>query len=422
MNNVTFPRVYKDKNSPNWYVDARKCGLDKGRFPLDVTILKDGSKEAMLLNKLEAQVKAKATIEEMWRAQNDPSLVELLGRLSQGLKEGERPTFKSMMNRTFKGLVLTSVVDTNYKAKHGPKRKKIKKVNATKAVKSLPANIKLCDLTTDMLEGLFRAWKNDGLSDATIENYLGFIQRVHNKAKNRRWNVPFNSDLVFRPVSNHTVLSHHFESHELDVLMPALEEGIYKQKTNEHSVRWRKDQFDFFKFMLATGARKYEAINLSWSRVDLNEKAVQIRPNEWLPLTPKALEVLSRRHESSGHCAYVFPAAKGGVSTKGYDLLKPRKDWSLNFISETIKELGLNSMDRCKQGLELTPAQSARDTFAKQAVASDVSLDGLQTILGVADRNRVMKYADADAGKAMQPLLMHMNALTHKEETESLTT
>lgn len=80
---------------------------------------------------------------------------------------------------------------------------------------------------------------------------------------------------------------------------------------------------EFFIFLLLTGTRKSEALDLTWRDVDLNRRTLLFRDTKngldhTLPIGDHLLDILTERRKGRGIRAYVFETDRGRVSNLRY--------------------------------------------------------------------------------------------------------
>lgn len=80
---------------------------------------------------------------------------------------------------------------------------------------------------------------------------------------------------------------------------------------------------DLFRFLLLTGLRKSEALNLKWRDVDIKRRTITIHETKNkrvhnLPIADHVLELLTERHLDRGQRDYVFESNRGRVSNLRY--------------------------------------------------------------------------------------------------------
>ncbi len=137
-----------------------------------------------------------------------------------------------------------------------------------------------------------------------------------------------------------------------------------------------------FEFLLATGLRRGNVLNLRWDQVDLKNRTLRIPSSSSkggkelvLPLSDWAMEILTRipRHISS---PYVFCKPSG----------EPWKAISKGFKS-ALKRAGLDPSIRI---------HDLRHTYASWAIQAGVDLALLKELLGHSTLAMVLRYAHLD--------------------------
>jgi integrase len=135
-----------------------------------------------------------------------------------------------------------------------------------------------------------------------------------------------------------------------------------------------------FKFLLLTGARKGEAMQATWDQFDL-EKRLWRKPShltkqkktEYLPLSEKALKILTEIKELSGSSKFVFPKNGGDQPIK-----EPRTLWKI--VTQ-------------KANLENVRIHDLRHTHASHLVSSGLSLSIVGKLLGHTQASTTQRYA-----------------------------
>ena len=167
-------------------------------------------------------------------------------------------------------------------------------------------------------------------------------------------------------------LFEYFSDDELDM--------IWKQLDND----WAES----FKFIVHTGLRKDEFINLLWQNVSLDEASPSVSitsSDEWqtktgesrvIPLTDVALEILKKRKGSNSK--YVFPAVNGS---------KWHPDKPYRILKKALKKLGLQGN-----------IHKLRHTFASKLAMKGAPIFDIQKLLGHSDIKSTMIYAHLSPG------------------------
>ena len=174
---------------------------------------------------------------------------------------------------------------------------------------------------------------------------------------------------------------------------------------NASSHHWR----DHFEFLVNTGLRKGELMNLTWDDVDLNNNPPRITiqaKKDWqpktntlrpVPLNETAVNIISRLSKSDFH-NYVFKGVEGG---------KVHKDRIYNAIQRILNGLGLQGN-----------LHKLRHTFASHLVMSGVGLETVSKLLGHSSIEMTMKYAHLAPDhlyKAVQQLNLKSDKESKKE-------
>ena len=137
-----------------------------------------------------------------------------------------------------------------------------------------------------------------------------------------------------------------------------------------------QDSHDLVVLLLDTGARYSEIANIEWSRINLDERTINLwRPkvqNEAvLYMTDRCFEVLSRRamdHEGM----HVFLNRQGG----------PR-----GYVSQSIRKALRNA------GLHDCRIHTLRHTHASRLIQNGMSVYEVREVLGHTDIKTTMRYA-----------------------------
>ena len=145
---------------------------------------------------------------------------------------------------------------------------------------------------------------------------------------------------------------------------------------------------DFFLFMLYTGLRKGELINLKWENIDLedNNERIHIRPtDDWetktgrsrtLPLHKVAIEVISRQKKIEQ--PYLFTSKTGS-------LIHPDRPY--HALKKVLGKFGIEG-----------DVHKFRHTFASRLVMAGASLFDVKELLGHTDIKSTMVYAHLSQG------------------------
>ena len=137
------------------------------------------------------------------------------------------------------------------------------------------------------------------------------------------------------------------------------------------------------RFLMLTGWRKQEALNLKWNEVDF-ERGFATLPStktgkSYRSIGASALLLLSKLNRVSGN-PYVFPGA-----VKGESLKEMRRTWYAARHAAELDDVRLHDL---------------RHTFASVSVALGHSLFLTGALLGHSNRSTTGKYAHADECRA----------------------
>ncbi|SMP83321.1 Phage integrase family protein [Desulfonatronum zhilinae] len=153
---------------------------------------------------------------------------------------------------------------------------------------------------------------------------------------------------------------------------------------------------DIVEFLMVTGARKTEVVELTWSEIDLTtatwtlpaERNKGKRPKT-VPLSVRAVEVLKRRQDNGSE--YVFPTPKSGKPLQHF-----HRTWDRIRKKAKIPDVRLHDL---------------RHSYASFLINSGRSLYEVQKLLGHSQIQTTQKYAHltrntlSEATKTMDVLM-----------------
>lgn len=226
-------------------------------------------------------------------------------------------------------------------------------------------NMKLSEITRDDVQELQSNFLRMGHKPGSVNRYMALVKYIFNLAE--RWEVIDKSPT--RHVSRLEEENHkerYLSSDETERLLSEL------KKCRSPVVP------DIIEFLILTGARRSEAVNLPWQELDM-AKGVWIIPAERnkakvkkvIPLSRGALNVLERRKENG--CEYVFPNPETGEPMKHFH--------------------GTWDRIRKKAGIPDVRIHDLRHNFASLLINSGRSLYEVQKLLGHADISTTQRYA-----------------------------
>lgn len=135
---------------------------------------------------------------------------------------------------------------------------------------------------------------------------------------------------------------------------------------------------DIIEFLILTGARKSEVVNLPWIEIDFNNGLWVIPPErnkaktrKTIPLSQGAINIMERRKDNES--GYVFPNPKTGIPIKHFH----------------------NTWDRIRKnaGIPDVRIHDLRHNFASLLINSGRSLYEVQKLLGHSDISTTQRYA-----------------------------
>jgi len=147
-------------------------------------------------------------------------------------------------------------------------------------------------------------------------------------------------------------------------------------KILSYSAEWLKD---IITFLLNTGMRRGELINLRWPEVDLERETIQLlitknKERRTIPLNSTLVGLLQRKIKTRLNSGYVF-TSEAGTQLDGRNVLRSFK--------LACKNAGLN-------GIRL---HDLRHSAASRMVQSGIDLYTVQRLLGHKDQRMTQRYA-----------------------------
>lgn len=207
----------------------------------------------------------------------------------------------------------------------------------------------------------------EGLKPATANRYLAILRSILRTAK-REWNalavVPM---IKLLPLNNrrYRFLSDDEEARLLDVCSPLLRSLVI--------------------FLLGTGARKSEALRLTWADVDLDRKPrpiarFMVTKNQTPRAVPlcRRVEALLRELYGEGQ-----PASRPVFTYEGSRWVQPHGAWKTACARAGLTDVVMHDL---------------RHTFASRLVMCGVPLIHVSKLLGHSDIRMTMRYAHLAAG------------------------
>ncbi len=158
-----------------------------------------------------------------------------------------------------------------------------------------------------------------------------------------------------------------------------------------------QDVYDLIILFLDTGARHSEITTLTWERIDLDKRSInlwrpKVRNESILYMTDRAHEVLSRRHANSSS-PFVF-TSKNGTARR-----------SLTHVFQRAFK---------RAGLEGCTAHTLRHTHATRLIQNGMNLYEVKEILGHADIQTTMRYAHIEQAQVSRKAVEVINKFNNQ--------
>lgn len=270
-------------------------------------------------------------------------------------------------------------------------------------MRHLTASKYLDELTAHDLERFKKDRLAEGVGAQTIKHGLNLVRGSLKFAKKLGYQV---TDIDFPLVKLPKYPLRYLTDDEERRLLAALDpkrEGLglrpFDQRDSEMK-RTMQDAFDLVILLLDTGARYSEIANIEWSRINLDERTINLwRPkvqNEAvLYMTDRSFEVLTRRVAES-RSRYVFTNRKGG----------PR-----GYVSQSIRKA------LRKAGLSDCRIHTLRHTHATRLIQNGMTVYEVREILGHTDIKTTMRYAHLETRQVTSKARDVINRLNQRSGT-----
>ncbi len=224
---------------------------------------------------------------------------------------------------------------------------------------------KISEITRDDVQELQSNFLRIGHKPASVNRYMALVKYIFNLAE--RWEV------IDKSPARH--VSSIRDNNKKERYLSADEtERLFKELMKSRS----QVVPDIIEFLILTGARRSEVVNLPWSELDL-EKGLWTLPPERnkaktekvIPLSKAAIKLLERRRDSGSE--YVFPNPKTGEPLKHFH----------------------NTWDRIrkKAGIPDVRIHDLRHNFASLLINAGRSLYEVQKLLGHSQLATTQRYA-----------------------------
>jgi integrase len=239
--------------------------------------------------------------------------------------------------------------------------------------------------------------ERDGIAAQTIKHNFQAIRGAWQWAKDHGYKV---SDLVVPKVKVDNkrlrYLTLEEERRLLEALNPMADIPFrpkYEDRPNEEN-RKRHDNYDLEVVLLDTGARYGEIANITWDRIDMENRAInlwrrKVKNESVIYMTNRVYQILERRLAET-NSKYVFMNSKGG----------PRGHATAGIKNALVKS-----------GLADVTIHDLRHTCASRLIQNGMSLYEVSNILGHVDVQTTQRYAhleNIDVGQKARDIMEQM--------------
>lgn len=229
---------------------------------------------------------------------------------------------------------------------------------------SAPSDMKLSDLTNEMIEDFQTERLAEGLAHNTVNNEMRVLKRVWNANRKRFSSDP---DLTFPML----------KGFEKTRFLSVEEEAECLAMLRENDAdNWQRAH-DLFLYLIDTGVRLSEALEASWSDINMSQHSVEVYRIKTgnlslVPISDRVSEMLKRRGN------HVTPFASMDNPVK---ILRKVIACVCNGNARTNKQRGKATI------------HSLRDTYASRLVAGGITLYEVSKLLGHSSMTMTRKYA-----------------------------
>lgn len=239
----------------------------------------------------------------------------------------------------------------------------------------------LSSLTEELLEDHILERKDQGYAINTIGIEVRFLKRVHNLMRKR---YATNPDLEFVKLSKFEKSRWLTDDEVEDILA----------EINHHRPSPAYDKaYELMIFLLDTGVRLSEALNMEWSQIDLQANTMEVYRLKtsnvsFLPISDRLNEVLRKLHNQR----------------------RPFMEMSraIRVLRRVIAQIGNTNPAVVKQRGAAT-IHTLRDTYATRMIRKGMSLHKVGKLLGHSSPVMTAKYANVDNGEVRTEALAYLN-------------
>jgi len=224
---------------------------------------------------------------------------------------------------------------------------------------------KLNEIKTGDIVGFQNKLAQSGLKPSSVNRYMALVKYIFNLAE--RWDIIESTPIKnIKQLEDNSPKERYLTDQELYNLLEAL-----------HTTRSQVVP-DIVEFLLLTGARRGEALGMTWAEIDM-ERCIWVLPPERnkanrekvIPLSQRALNVLQRRYDNGS--GYVFPNPETGKPLKHF-----YSTWNRIRKAAGLPDVRLHDL---------------RHSYASFLVNNGRSLYEVQKLLGHSQLSTTQRYA-----------------------------
>jgi integrase len=239
----------------------------------------------------------------------------------------------------------------------------------------LKPDMPISELRTHHIAELRAERAEEGLKANSINIEIRYIQRVYNLCYDE-WDYDVFAGVKFKMLKGFEksrYLSYEEEEQVLDILK---EPSIAKKKAANLMI-----------FLLDTGVRLQEALNVTWQDIDFANKTIEVYRGKTstlsaVPMSNRVEEMLLEQQEV-------------------HDEPFPSMDKAVKHLRSSINEI-CNTDKRIIEQRGSATIHSLRDTFASRLTQQGLSLHKISKLLGHSSTTMTRKYAHLESGATLE--------------------
>jgi integrase len=276
-------------------------------------------------------------------------------------------------------ITLKDALEQYVNSKLGSKGYGYAKQNASILNQKFPTDLYIDDIRDWHLTRFKSQREQEAIGAQTIKHNFQAIRNAWTWCKDNGYLVkPIEYPKMKLPKHRLRYLSLDEEKRLLDALDPKLEFKFrpkYEDRPDDEN-KHRQDNYDLVVLLLDTGARYSEIANITWDRIDLEQRIIhlwrpKVRNESIIYMTGRVHDILKRRCDDRGS-DYVFTNSKGGP--RGY----AAKGIFTAFERAGLKDFRIHDL---------------RHTCASRLVQNGLSLYETAQMLGHVDVQTTQRYA-----------------------------